>query len=185
MFRYSAIVQLFHPTTILCDTISLYLNTYFSRNFLHYHPFRQGFEPFCICCTHKSKRNVKPTLSNALTIIGWDCVHLHPHYIRFPGKDVIACLTAFAGLHGITQARVCRLAVSSLESVCPPLDSRGKHSRHSLVPHIIFTLRISRNAQPHVATPSACNTCYTPWRMKTGDGEGARVCVFRCNREFI
>ena len=47
-------------------------------------------------------------------------------YIRFPGKDVIACLTAFAGLHGITQARVCRLAVSSLESVCPPLDSRGK-----------------------------------------------------------
>ena len=51
-------------------------------------------------------------------------------YIRFPGKDVIACLTAFAGLHGITQARVCRVAVSSLESVCPPLDSRGKHSRH-------------------------------------------------------
>ena len=47
-------------------------------------------------------------------------------YIRFPGKDVIACLTAFAGLHGITQARVCRLAVSSLESVCPPLDSHGK-----------------------------------------------------------
>jgi hypothetical protein len=134
-------VQLFHPTTILCDTISLYLNTYFSRNFLHYHPFRQGFEPFCICCTHKSKRNVKPTLSNALTIVGWDCVHLqYPHcclYIRFPGKDVIACLTAFAGLHGITQARVCRLAVSSLESVCPPLDSRGKHSRHVKVPESI------------------------------------------------
>ena len=96
-------------------------------------------------------------------------------YIRFPGKDVIACLTAFAGLHGITKAIVCRLAVSSLESVCPPLDSRGKHSRHSLVPNIIFTLRISRNAQPRVATPSACNTCYTPWRMKTGGGEGARV----------
>ena len=101
VFRYSAIVQLFHPTTILCDTISLYLNT---RNYLHYHPFRQGFEPFCICCTHKSKRNVKPTMSNALTIVGWDCVHLqYPHcwlyirfHIRFPGKDVIACLTAFA-----------------------------------------------------------------------------------------
>ena len=58
-------------------------------------------------------------------------------YIRFPGKDVIACLTAFAGLHGITQARVCRLAVSSLESVCPPLDSRGKHSRHVKVPESI------------------------------------------------
>ena len=37
-------------------------------------------------------------------------------------------------------------------------------------------MRISRNAQPRVATPSACNTCYTQWRMKTGDGEGA--CVF-------
>ena len=155
---YSAIVQLFHPTTILCDTISLYLNTYFSRNYLHYHPFRQGFELFCICCTHKSKRNVKPTCVLMLyTIVGWDCTSSIPGttllYIRFHGKDVIACLTAFAGLHGITQARVCRLAVSSLESVCPPLHSRGKHSRHS---NVIFTLRISRNAQPRVATPSAC-----------------------------
>ena len=98
-------------------------------------------------------------------------------YIRFPGKDVIACLTAFAGLHGITKALVCRLAVSSLESVCPPLDSRGKHSRHSLVPNIIFTLRISRNAQPRVATPSACNTCYTP--MADEDwGWRRRSCVF-------
>ena len=58
-------------------------------------------------------------------------------YIRFPGKDFIACLTAFAGLHGITQSLVCRLAVSSLESVCPPLHSRGKHSRHVKVPESI------------------------------------------------
>ena len=58
MFRYSGIVQLFHPTTILCDTISLYLNTYFSRNFLHYHPFRQGLGRFAfVVYTHKSKRN--------------------------------------------------------------------------------------------------------------------------------
>ena len=56
---------------------------------------------------------------------------------------------------------------------------------NSLGPNIIFTLRISRNAQPRVATPSACNTRYTQGPMKTGGGEGAHVCVFRCNREFI
>ena len=47
---------------------------------------------------------------------------------------------------------------------------------NSLGPNKIFTLRIARNAQWRVATPSACNTCYTQGPMKTGDGEGARVC---------
>ena len=75
------------------DTISLYLNTYFSCLFLHYHPFRQGFERFCICCTHVSKRNDKPTMPNTLTIVGvWNsdtislylntyfsCLSLHYH----------------------------------------------------------------------------------------------------------
>ena len=52
------------------NTISLYLNTYFSCLFLHYHHFRQRFEPFCICCTHTSKRNDKPTMLHTLTIVG-------------------------------------------------------------------------------------------------------------------
>ena len=79
-------------------------------------------------------------------------------YIWFHGKDVIACLTAFAGLHGITQARVCRLAVSSLESVCPPLDSRGKHSRQSLGPNIIFTVRIYAHAFFAQCATARCHT---------------------------
>ena len=50
---------------------------------------------------------------------------------------MVVCLAAFAGLHGITQARVRRLAVSSLESVCPPLDRRGKHPKHPKIPDSI------------------------------------------------
>ena len=117
-------------------------------------------------------------------------------YIRFPGKDVIACLTAFAGLHGITQARVCRLAVSSLESVCPPLDSHGKAVQALFGAKYNFyaaylracVFRAMRNrALPHPprVIRAIRNEYHTQWRMKTGDGEGARVCVFRCNREFI
>ncbi|CAI7990691.1 hypothetical protein GBAR_LOCUS523 [Geodia barretti] len=67
------------------DTISLYLNTHFSCNFLLYHPFRQGFEQFCICCTHTSKRNDKPTMPNTLTIVGgWNSgtisLYLNTHF---------------------------------------------------------------------------------------------------------
>ena len=86
------------------DTISLYLNTYFSCNFLHYHPFRQGFEPFC---THRSKRNDKPTMPNALTIVGgWNsdtislylntyfsCNFLHYHPFRQGFEQFCICCT--------------------------------------------------------------------------------------------
>ena len=89
------------------DTISLYLNTYFSCLFLHYHPLRQGFEPFCICCTHVSKRNDKPTMPNTLTIVGgWNsdtislylntyfsCLFLHYHPLRQGFEPFCICCT--------------------------------------------------------------------------------------------
>ena len=75
-------------------TISLYLNTYFPCNF---HPFRQGFEQFCICCTHVSKRNDKPTMPNSLTIVGgWNSSFISKHLfsprtrsVRFRGNNAI------------------------------------------------------------------------------------------------
>ncbi|CAI7995424.1 hypothetical protein GBAR_LOCUS1687, partial [Geodia barretti] len=68
------------------DTISLYLNTCFTCNILLYHPFQQGFEQFCICCTHMSKRNDKPTMPNTLTIVGgWNrntiLLYLNTYYL--------------------------------------------------------------------------------------------------------
>ena len=89
------------------NTISLYLHTYFSCNFLHYHPFRQGFEPFCICCTHVSKRNDKPTIPSTLTIVGgWNsntislylhtyfsCNFLHYHPFRQGFEPFCICCT--------------------------------------------------------------------------------------------
>ena len=53
--------------------------------------------------------------------------------IRMPGnslsgKDKVVCLATFAGLYGITQARVQRHAVAMLELRCPPLDRRGRYS---------------------------------------------------------
>ena len=89
------------------DTISLYLNTYFSCLFLHYHPFRQGFERFCICCIHARKRNDKPTMPNTLTIVGgWNsdtislyqntyfsCLFLHYHPFRQGFERFCICCT--------------------------------------------------------------------------------------------
>ena len=49
----------------------------------------------------------------------------------------MVCLKAFAGLHGITSSCARRLATSSLESACPPLDQRGKHSKHRKIPESI------------------------------------------------
>ena len=68
------------------DTISLYINTYSNFNFLK-HPFRQGFQPFCICCMHMGKRYDKPTIPNTLTMVGgWnsDTISLYINiYLNF------------------------------------------------------------------------------------------------------
>ena len=52
------------------NTISLYLYTYVSRLFLHYHPSRQEFERFCIFCRDVGEQNGKPTIPNTLPIVG-------------------------------------------------------------------------------------------------------------------
>ena len=43
-------------------------------------------------------------------------------------REVPVCMVAFASLHGVTRARVRRLASASLSSVHAPVDKRGKHA---------------------------------------------------------
>ena len=65
--------------------------------------------------------------------------------IRTPGKDKVVCVAAFAGIHGISIARVRRLANVSLQSVCPPRDKRGKHGHHRRI-----TDQVKQQIEDHI-----------------------------------
>lgn len=69
------------------------------------------------------------------------------------------CLSAFAGLHGITAARVRRLAISSSESFCPPTDRRGKHTKHKKIPE-----SIRKNIDEHIRSFPVMKSHYSRGR---------------------
>ena len=67
--------------------------------------------------------------------------------IRLPSKTHTVCLKTFAGVHGITQARVRRLAEARLTSICSPVDMRGKQPN----PHKISDA-VKKQIDDHIRT---------------------------------
>ena len=56
------------------------------------------------------------------------CTQTHAYtQVRVDGKTEVLCRKAFASLHGVTLARVRRIAQASSSSICAPRDQRGKH----------------------------------------------------------